>query len=326
MPSNATRSIYPFSLFVLVLIFFSACSGAPKKPDKIPLGDYRYAIEYLTWMAEKEIDDNAIPGLSIALIDDQRLIWSKGFGYADVEKELLVSADTLFRVGSISKVFTATAVMQLIEQGKMKLHEPITTYLPAFSIHSRFDSDTAITPHNIMTHHSGLPSDYVKAAWSTHPLTAGQLLPRLQKEYLATAPGTVLAYSNLGYTLLGYALANATHNDFQQHMRSALLQPTGMQRSSFESFAPNIDNIAKAYRKSRQQTILGTSNVPAGGLWSSANDMAMFAKMIFNDGASTNSRLLEQASLRMMFRPQNEHNKLDFDARIGLGRFLNEPS
>ena len=105
---------------------------------------------------------NRIIGLSIALVDDQSVVWEQGFGFADKEKKLPATPETIYRLGSISKLFTATAAMQLADQGKLDIDKPVEVYLPEFSIKSRFTDAHAITPRNIMTHHSGLPRDYLK--------------------------------------------------------------------------------------------------------------------------------------------------------------------
>ena len=105
---------------------------------------------------------NSVTGLSIALVDDQRIVWAEGFGYADQEKKIPATADTLYRVGSISKLFTDTAAMQLVEQGKLDIDQPLKKYIPNFSIKSRYPDTAEITPRQLMTHHSGLPRDRLK--------------------------------------------------------------------------------------------------------------------------------------------------------------------
>ena len=114
---------------------------------------------------------NNVTGLSIALVDDKGLIWAQGFGYADKENKIPATPQTVYRVASISKLFTATAIMQLAEQGKINIDEPLTTYLPEFSIKTRFPGEGKITPRNLMTHHSGLPANFYKGIFSSNPAT-----------------------------------------------------------------------------------------------------------------------------------------------------------
>ena len=111
-----------------------------------------------------------VTGLSIALVDDQQVIWARGFGFADKERNLPAAAETVYRVGSISKRFTATAAMQLAERGKLDIDRPLATYLPGFSIKSRFPEAGSITPRTLMTHHAGLPSDRLKGSRARNPV------------------------------------------------------------------------------------------------------------------------------------------------------------
>src|SRR5512139_4031498 len=129
-----------FALLPLALLL-AACSTtptAPLKPAEVSRGDYRYAQEYLRWLIEKEMDANDVTGLSIALVDDQRVVWSTGFGHANEEKGVAATGQTQYRMGSIAKVFTASAAMQLAEQGKLEIDAPLVNALPGFSIKSRF--------------------------------------------------------------------------------------------------------------------------------------------------------------------------------------------
>jgi CubicO group peptidase (beta-lactamase class C family) len=119
-------------------ITLSACSTPPKKPLETQRGDYSYTKQYITWMIEHEMEDADVTGLSIALVDDQQVVWSQGFGYADKQANIKATSDTIYHLGSIAKVFTATAAMQLAEQGKLNIDQPLQKYLPAFSIKSRF--------------------------------------------------------------------------------------------------------------------------------------------------------------------------------------------
>ena len=139
------------------------------KPEATALGDYEYTKQYMSWLIKKEMKRNNITGLSIALVDGQKVVWSAGFGYADKVNNIPATSQTVYGAGSISKLFTATATMQLAEQGKIDIDKPLQTCLPRFSIKTRFPDAGPITPRNIMTHHSGLPSDLRKGMWSKKP-------------------------------------------------------------------------------------------------------------------------------------------------------------
>ena len=121
-----------------VTLILAACGGSPPRPDSVARNDYESFKPYVEKLIRHEMDANAITGLSIALVDDQRIVWAEGFGYADKENRKPASAETIYRVGSISKLFTATAAMQLAEQHKLDLDRPLQDVLPEFSIRSRF--------------------------------------------------------------------------------------------------------------------------------------------------------------------------------------------
>src|SRR5260370_13150127 len=124
-------------------------AAQPATPPK-----YAPAIAELDKFIARELEAKRLPAVSIALVDDQTIVWAKGFGFADAEKKVPATADTVHRVGSVSKLFTDLAVMKLVEAGKLKLDEPITTYLPDFA--PKNPSGKPITLRQLMTHHAGL--------------------------------------------------------------------------------------------------------------------------------------------------------------------------
>ena len=163
------KIIQYFVIFISAAFIFSGCTMAPKKPDQIIAGNYDYVKEYITWLAQKEMKKNQVVGLSIAIVDDQRTVWAQGFGYADKKGIKPATAETVYRIGSISKLFTVMATMQLAEQGRIDIDQPLQRYLPEFSVKTRFSNADPITLRSIMTHHSGLPSAVAKGMWDSEP-------------------------------------------------------------------------------------------------------------------------------------------------------------
>jgi CubicO group peptidase (beta-lactamase class C family) len=172
-------------LFLICLSLLLGCSTAPVKPESAALGDYEYTKQYFSRLIKKEMKSHNIAGLSIALVDDQRIVWAAGFGYADKANNLPATPETVYGVGSISKLFTATAAMQLAEQGKLDIDKPLQTYLPEFSMKTRFTDPGPVTPRSIMTHHSSLPSDLRKGMWSKNPEPFTSVVDRIKDEYVA---------------------------------------------------------------------------------------------------------------------------------------------
>lgn len=302
------------AIFVMTL---SACSSPPKKPLEAPHGDYSYTKEYITWMIKHEMDDADITGLSIALVDDQHVVWAQGFGYADKQADIKATADTVYHLGSIAKVFTATAAMQLADQGKLSIDQPLQKYLPEFSIKSRFGGIDKITPRNIMTHHSGLPCNWVRGMSESHPEPFTEVVTAVKNEYMAFPSDYVFAYSNLGMTLLGAAIGEVSGQDYASYMDTNLLRPLGMTHSEF---APRIPG--KSYNKGREIEAIPLRDLPSGGLNSTANDISNFMRMVFADGEYGGKRIIQPDSLHEMFKAQNANVPLDFDFKMGLGWML----
>jgi CubicO group peptidase (beta-lactamase class C family) len=302
---------------ILFILTLSACSTPPQKPAAAALGDYTYTKQYISWLIEREMKDADITGLSIALVDDRQVVWAQGFGYADKAANIKATADTTYHLGSIAKVFTATAAMQLAEQGKLDIDQPLQIYLPEFSIKSRYGNTRGITPRNIMTHHSGLPGYWVRGMSERHPARFEDQVTAVRDEYVTSPPDTVFAYSNLGVSLLGAAIGEVSGDCYAGYMNRYVLQPLGMTRSEFAARIPG-----KAYKDGKEVDAIPLRDLPSSSLLSSASDMTYFMRMLFADGKIDGRQILKAESLQEMYRVQNANVPLDFDFRMGLGWML----
>ena len=300
----------------------AACSQVPQRPQEIARDDYAAITPYVTEVIRHEMQMNDIVGVSIALVDDQRVVWADGFGYADQAQKRPASAETLYRVGSISKLFTATAAMQLAEQGKLDIDRPLADVLPGFSIHSRYASREPITPRNIMSHHSGLPRDFGKGMFTRQPEAFTTLVEHLRDSEAISAPNQLFLYSNVGVTLLGHAIQNVAGRPFAEHLQQAVLDPLGMRTAHFE---PGIDpspRMAQPYRRGAAAVEQPIRDVPAGGLNASVLDLSHFLSMVFAEGRAGEAQILRPESIREMLRPQNTAAPFDFNFHTGLGWML----
>jgi CubicO group peptidase (beta-lactamase class C family) len=306
----------------LLGVFLAGCPGAPMRPDTVGRDDYGKVAEYVSALVRHEMRKRDVTGLSIALVDGQRVVWAEGFGYADKAGNVPASPDTVYRAGSISKLFTATAAMQLAERGRLDIDRPLGDVLPGFSIRTRFAGSAPITPRSIMTHHSGLPSDYLKGMWTRDPEPFTRVAERLRDETAAGPPGTVFSYSNLGVTLLGDAVGKVAGRDFASHVRDEILLPLGMSRSSFSPSADRTPLAAKGYRKGKEAEDPPLRDLPAGGLNTSVLDLGRFIRMVFAGGKAGERHIVKPETLAEMLRPQNADVPLDLDLRVGLGWML----
>ena len=297
----------------------------PPAPPAIPKGDYGAIIRYLQARIPKDLARENVPGLSIALVNGQELIWARGFGLADKAQGVPVTANTAFRAGGISKLLTATAAMQLVDQQRLALDAPIQQTLREFYVRSRFHTDQAaadrdITLRRLLSHQSGLPSEHLRDVRSTYAM--GQMPMRVSGVWLSSPPGSQVAYSNLGYSLVGAAIERSSGKSFEAQLQSRLLKPLEMNQSSFVGTGTQLSFRALGYEDGVASTDAQVRDLAAGGLWASPKDLSHYVQMLFAHGLYKGNRVLESPSIDQMFTQQNTGNALDFDCQMGLGWFL----
>ncbi len=305
------------------LSIFTACttSKAPQPPQAIEKGDYTYLKEYMNWYIKEQMEEHDIVGLSVALVDDQKIVWQKGFGYADRKNSVKATPKTRYWVGSITKLFTGMGVMKLVEEGKMDIDRPLKTYLPEFSINSRFGSTDAITPRNIMTHHSGLPGDWLDGMFSLNPTNYTEHVKLIKDEYTAYPPNKIMSYSNLGITLLGHALEKTAGVSYASYIENKLFKPLKMKHSDFKM---DMSNGSKSYIDNEETTEYPIGKIPAGALGTTVGDLSHLAMMVNAKGRFNNKEVLKESTLKKMFEVQNRNVALDMGTKIGLSWFIDE--
>lgn len=326
MTMENRRTILKALAAALITPFVHGCITPSEPVEKNPLGGYDAVTGFLRVWIENEMKAAQASNLSIALLDGQQVIWSEGFGFADVAAAVPATGVTRYRAGSISKVFTAMAVMRLAEAGKLDIDAPLTQALPGFCIKNRDANASPVTPRNIMTHHSGLPSDRDEGMWVAQPMHFSAMVEAMRDEYLATPPGFMYAYSNLGFSLLGAAIEHASGMAFERYMQEKLLTPLGMRDSAFESSPPVGLNAAMAYDgQGEPGQEIPLRDTPAGGLNTTVTDLLQLARMWFAKGVLGGERLLGIESLHQMQQQQYPDDSPLDTQMMGLGwHFLPE--
>ncbi|WP_243367555.1 serine hydrolase domain-containing protein [Fundidesulfovibrio soli] len=266
----------------------------------------------------KNMTRHGVKGLTIALVDDQHALWAQAFGLADEARGVPATLDTIFRVGSISKAVSSVHVMQLAESGLVDIDADIKTYVPEFSIRSRFGPDTLITPRMLMSHHSGLPTDVVAGMWSDHPQSLAAYIPTLAQESMAAPPGKLWRYSNVGFSLLGRMVEKVQAQSFDQSVRWSLLEPLGMTSSSYVMTPELAPRYSQGYSGGKETPRPALRDLPAGSLYSTATDMAAFIQAMLAGGGD----VLSHRYFRQMVTPQFPGLPLDFEFQMGLGFML----
>ncbi|VAW52842.1 hypothetical protein MNBD_GAMMA06-1131 [hydrothermal vent metagenome] len=302
---------------ILITLTVTGCTSAPQRPATINKGDYGYLKEYLSWSISKKMDQYNIKGLSIAIIDGQKIVWQKGFGLADEEKNIPASSKTVYRIGSISKVITAAQIMRLQQSGKINIDDPVTKYITDFSIANRFENTKPITLRALLSHHSGLPSDILAGMWVHDPVSLSKLTDEIKSESLTSPPQSMYKYSNIGYSVLGKIIEVVENKPFPQVMSESFLQPLGMKHSSF-NLTPKIKKFyAEGYRDGEIVDKTPLRDIPAGAMLSNVEDMGNFLRYLFS-GKSISDNTHIQPKSNEIFTPQYAGLPLDFNHKIGL--------
>jgi CubicO group peptidase (beta-lactamase class C family) len=265
---------------------------------------------FLDPLVAKLMETNHIPGGAITVVKDGQIFFAKGYGYADVVLHTPATVDTtIFRVGSVSKVFTWTAVMQLVEQGKLDLNADINTYLTHFQIPATFAQP--ITLAQLMTHTAGFEDQITDGAVYVSADAYQPLQDFLAEKMPARIfpPGQVVAYSNYGAALAGEIVAEVSGESFEQYVANHILEPLEMDHSTFLQPLPSgmIQDAAVSYNIDENGLPHAGSFEfiqvqPAGALSATATDMANFMIAHLQDGQFGDARILQPASAQDMRR------------------------
>ncbi|HSB05473.1 MAG TPA: serine hydrolase domain-containing protein [Thermodesulfobacteriota bacterium] len=321
--SHRTRlSIGIMATFILLL----GCASLPQKAG-MPQANYAHTRDALTSLVQGEMKRHNLQGMSIALVDDQRIVWTQGFGYADAMNRIPAHPETIYPAGSIAKLFTITAALQLAEQNKIEIDQPLRAYLPEFSVKTRFPDSAPITVRSLLTHHSGLPSDHLKEMIHRNPMPLPEMLKELSETWVASPPNFVFSYSNVAIQLLGYLVERTSGKDFATYMDESVFRPMGMNHTSFVIEPGMRPHLSKGYKggQESEEILLHPIPSPDGPIYTSVVDLSRFIQMIFARGRARQTQILKSETLSEALLPQNSHVPLDFDFQIGLGWFLNEP-
>lgn len=202
--------------------------------------------------------------------------------------------------------------MQMAERGELLLDAPLAEQLPGFSVRSRFADSGPITPRNIISHHSGLPSNRLGGMMGARPMPIASLVPAMRDEYVAYPADYAFSYSTWASRCWGAALEARQGEPFDMLVRNRLFAPLGMRQARISSLP-----ISKEYKRGQAVASQALRDLPSGGLVASADDMSRFMRMLFGGGQLDGSRVLNEASLAEMWRVQNADNTLDFGLKVG---------
>jgi CubicO group peptidase (beta-lactamase class C family) len=277
---------------------FMLAGVAPVSVQQKPLDDLQPVIAALDKKAAEMSQDPKAASFTLALVRPSGLVWTKSYGYADIAAKKSATADTVYRIGSITKQFTALMLLQLVHEGKVRLSDPVEKYFPEIhQVQNDYKNAPPITFWQLATHTSGLATEpepmqtYTKGALEDWEKTLIAALPHTRFEY---EPGTHFNYSNVGYAVLGAALARAAHQPYINYVKQKILLPLGMTHSDF-AVTPEIrQRLATGYdvliavhwdEETPLRDLEGRGyKVPNGGLFTTIDDLAHFLAFEMHGG------------------------------------------
>ncbi len=291
-----------------------AGSAAPQRASAARVAEnpeVEAAIAVLDSWIQATMASREQPGLSVGIVYDQELIWSKGYGFADVARRTRATPATAYRIASISKLFTATAILQLRDAGKLLLDDPVADHLPWFKIKNAHPDGPVITIRHLITHTSGLPRESTGTYWNDLNFpTREEMMEILATQETAIPAETEWKYSNLALALAGEIVAVVSGEPWDQYVERHILRPLSM-RSTRAMPAPDMRILASGYTR----RVPGENRVPepfvdtrglapAANLASTVEDLARFAALQFRDAAAEGEQILKGSTLREMHRIQ----------------------
>jgi CubicO group peptidase (beta-lactamase class C family) len=293
----------------------------------------RYAGQLEPFL-QKTVQEAAITGLAVGVVEDGRLVYSRGFGVMRAgDSARPVTPDTLFHMASITKPFVATAVMQLVEKGKVDLDAPVTKYVRYFQLKDpRYRS---ITVRHMLTHTSGMP-DVTDYQWDKPEYDDGALeryVRSLGDRELQWEPGSKFAYSNMAYEVLGDLAAKVSGRSFEDYVEASILKPLGMKSSTLLVTQADPARLAAGHAKDKDGKVnvvahypYNRAHTPSSDLHSSVTDMARWIIANINRGELDGSRILERSSYDTMWKPAAETSSVkQFGINhVGISWFLGE--
>lgn len=277
-----------FLLLTILLAFISPIfpqgqsqSATVKTPKK-----YKKSVETGRVLIKDLMTKEAIPGFSVAVMKDGQLVWSEGFGYADLETRLPVTPQTRFRIGSLSKLLTAAAVAKLYEQGSLDPDAPVQKYVPSFP-----KKEFEITPRQLLGHLAGIRHYKPDEPISVRRYgSVSDALKIFQDDALLHEPETKYLYSSWGFVLLSATVEGASKKDFLDFMSEQVFTPLKMTNTFADDNKKIVENRSRFYSKTadnkwNNEAYADTSDRwAAGGFVSNAEDLVLFASRMMKDG------------------------------------------
>ncbi|HXY23131.1 MAG TPA: serine hydrolase domain-containing protein [Candidatus Acidoferrum sp.] len=294
----------PITWLVQLAILFGA-PVAGQAQNKTASPDYSPIISEFRASIPKLMSQQKVPGLAVVVVDNKGILWLEGFGYTDDDRKIAITPDTLFSVQSMSKNFTAAAVLVAVQDGLLDLDTPIKQYLPGFTVKSRFDThpEEKITLRLLLSHRAGFTHEApVGNNYDRDARSFEQHIRSISQTWLRFPIGQRYSYSNLGVDLAGYIVQVRSGMPFQQYVKHKVLGPIGMTSSSFDMEYISRSTQRAVGHSELAQEALEVPMIPAGGLYTNARELGRYVQFHLNGGKVNGTPIVEEQLLRQMYQ------------------------
>ncbi len=310
------KKIYRIKFLALLIAFaISNTAFSQRGDDELELS---YVKQHLTKEIEKMLTETGIPSISFALIKDDSIVWADAFGYANVKKQVPATKSTIYNTGSNFKFVTATAIMQLVDAGKIKIDDPINKYLGESAISDLSDEGKPVTFRHLLSHHSGLKGseDFVPLWERRFPETLEQMAAKITAE---EAPGVNFKYCNSCYGLAGFAIEKISGQSYPDYVADHILTPLNIESKGLMAPTPGmVEELALPYTINNNQSFaehqIQADVYPAGDIYLTPSEMANFYIAQLNNGNFKGQSILKPQSVLEM-----QTRQFNFDYGLGVG-------
>ncbi|HLA69580.1 MAG TPA: serine hydrolase domain-containing protein [Bacteroidota bacterium] len=313
-------------LFAVFLLFFPSLEGVSQNQRISDNPELQANIRLMEQWVQSQLAYRGLPGLSIGIVYDQELVYARGFGYSNLADSVVTSSQTIYRIASLTKTFTATAIMQLRDQGKLRLDDPVEEYLPWFRVKTRFPDQPKVTIRQLLTHTSGLPREAAYPYWTDNKFPSRtEMIKGLENQEMIFFPEDRVKYSNLGIAIAGEIVAEVAGMPYSEYVEKNILEPLGMKSTTVYFQDSQSKRLAVGYSRKLDdgsRNVMPFTNaralVAAANMSSTIEDMAKFASLQFRERQIVfGDQILKGSAIREMRRVQWLNP--DWKSGYGLG-------
>jgi CubicO group peptidase (beta-lactamase class C family) len=305
------------ALLTMALLSTGYAQTLDKSTAKLNKADPQSRFAAARAVIERMLQEKKVPSVAVAVVKDGKIIWEEGFGWADVERKIVSTANTPYSLASVTKPITATAIMTLSQSGKLNLDTPIEQYLGGLRLQGYGGPTEGVTARRIMAHSAGLPLYGGFYLNGDKPAGTEQTISR--HGMVVFPPNTRFEYSNIGMKILDAAIEQVSGQTYGDYLRQHVFQPLGMTRSSLGHDKSWAAKAAVRYEKGRRMSYYLTDHPGSGDVWSSAHDMALFLAFHMGTPLPNQRQILSREAVIEMQRPVSARS-----ATIGANWFVSK--